>query len=484
MATERLIFSEIINKELTPPLAGGDGDSIENDIILSVGENNLLLSVTETEYVQLFSALLNGAITTYPDNYLNVIYPIIKAGKVTFCAALLECLLNDPDVIAAIQNIVNEYTNSNTIIDPAVTKSGFQVLGNNGCDPDKVWGQVGKLVDYINQVNVDFLENFALIDAFADKYEAIIDILPVLGDVVEAVVNFATENSNSLKLSYEASYNDNLRDAIACDLFCIAQASPTCQLTLQDVINYIQDRYDATRQIAFPLASLTVQQSTVTLTNVIASVGGGVYSGDDLVYIMMLFQLTAVAIQDVFDTVDSAGNYYAEMLDSVPSNGWDSECDDCPSTFDVTYEFDSGLPAGWIIENGSYSGSRLNPADVTVTGFDRRTLSLYIPMSGNFELQKVDASYSLTKGSISNGNADCVLVWYNGTIQNPTFNQVADAPFAIPKTFSYTGLTRTGASNMYLRVSSSHVPSGDGWSGDCAWHSIRLRGTGNPVFGS
>lgn len=68
------------------------GDTPSNDLQLVDTEQQLVLSVTAQQYSDLLSAALNGANRHFPENYLNVIYPLIKAGKMDVCEVVNSCV--------------------------------------------------------------------------------------------------------------------------------------------------------------------------------------------------------------------------------------------------------------------------------------------------------------------------------------------------------------------------------------------------------
>lgn len=346
MGNQRLLFKTIVTVPNLPELVDGDGDSLANDIILSQEDNTLVLTVTEQEYIRLLSAAFNGAITTYPEDYLNVIYPLIKAGKVSLCDAVLNCIEETEAIQSAIGNSSGGGSSASVPVTPSTSQSYANAIGDNGCDEDTVWGQSSKLVDFIHQTNVDFYENLNLISESTDKVEEWLSVIPALGAFVSAVINTVTDVGDALLSSYQASYNDALRDEIACAVFCIAVNNPDCSVTIQEVIDYLLQRYNLVAAPGNELNTLTTVATVARLGTVVAQGGGIAYSGDDMVYISFLVQLLAVSIANQYFNVTSIGTYYNEAYDSVPSPGWETECDDCVNTWCAEFDFalDDG---GW-----------------------------------------------------------------------------------------------------------------------------------------
>lgn len=287
------------------------------------------------------------------------------------CDILLDCINTTPEIQAKIK----EVSGQNPIvaerpIDPTTSSQGAYVTPEypavTGCDKDKLWGAVTKMVDFINQTNEDFLENLSLFSELSDKLEAWVDAIPVAGAVANIVVNTITEVGDDLLASYNASWNDTLRDKIACDLFCIAQQN-SCALKLEHISQYVLDRYNLVSQAGQLPQGANLAILIAKIATVIAQGGGLVYSGDDLVYVMFLLQMQAVAIADKYFYIESSAAYYQEALDSVPSQGWSSECDDCGIS-NCVYNSLTQPVAGLIVEEGFYSDEGLGNDPYSIAG--------------------------------------------------------------------------------------------------------------------
>lgn len=289
----------------------------------------------------------------------------VQIADITLCVdeGYITNIVNNSETFQTmIQQIIGDSGSPDAPITEYTPGYGSTISPPTGCDPDIVWGRMGKLVDYMHQKNIDLFEELALLTQLSDKVETIIDIFPILGDAIESAVNFITETGESLLGSYQASYNDNLRDKIVCDLFCIALDNEECKLTLGDVQQYILEEYN--------LASIDVLDLDVPsflavfsrLGSSIAQGGGLVYIGDAVVYCAFLLQIVSVITQGHFFGVGKEADYYIEMMDSVPSGGWEFECDECvpiiPPCWDYKVtQYDSrhqadGALAEWVKGKG------------------------------------------------------------------------------------------------------------------------------------
>jgi len=482
----RLLYESIVEQALTSDLTMGDGDSIENDLFLTPETNNLLLAVTEEQWTRLFSAALNGAYETYPQDYNEVLYPLIKAAKVTFCEAMIECLTNNEAVRNLVGQIAVDAVNAETDITEANTHSGARMLGGNGCDLDTVWGQMGKLVDYMNQVNLDFFENLNLLSTASDRVEAWLDIIPVLGDFAEAVVNGVTETGAALLSSYEASYNDSLRDEIVCDLFCLAIEQDGCTLTIQQVLEYLLERYNLNSGSLGALSALQMITTFNRLIAVIAQGGGLAYSGDDMVYISFIVQLAAVSIGEKFFQISSTGAYYNEMHDSVPSVGWETECFDCTlPTWSHTWDFSEGL-GDWSIIQG-VKNTYIDPEDVHSSGANQstRSIAVIITIPEDTTVTGAIMEYSYTLGGFAGAAGGSVAkAFHDGSSYRHRQNFNAAVNTDGLENWVWEGEIVNPPSWQFIVRSSLYPYATSTWSGSCQVRSITLNGIGTNPFES
>lgn len=288
-----------------------------------------------------------------------------QIADITLCVdeGYITNIVNNSETFQTIiQQIIGGASGPNAPVDQWTPGSGAIISPPSGCDPNILWGRIGKLVDFMHQKNVDFFEELALYSQLSDKLETVIDILPIIGDAIEAAVNFVTETGDSLLASYQGSYDDTLRDQIVCDLFCIALDKGDCSISLLDVQTYILDRYNANVAPGDVIELLSLVAALGSLATSVAQGGGLVYFGDEVVYAAFLLQVVSVITQDEFFGVEKQADYYIEMMDSVPSGGWELECDECvpiiPPCWDYKVtQYDSrhqadGALAEWVKGKG------------------------------------------------------------------------------------------------------------------------------------
>lgn len=339
-------FNAIVELEESPSLDQGEGDSLENDLILLPEENNLVLTVTEDQYIRLLSAAMNGAQVTYPDDYLNVIYPLIKAGKLDFCQTMADCI-TDPNspAYAALQAMLNEAI-AEALRDAAQSQSNTNLAAgtNPECDYDTLFGQCLQLVEYLNGVNEDAFQKFEaqtnVLDFAAD----------VIGDVtgvdevsMDAILAWAAFLQEGIYENYEAQITQAYLEERACEIFCLAIENG-CVINPDTLWTVWADRLSATVTIG----SLLSEALTFLVT--------GTWIGEEIADVMFFSQL---AFRSLFGRFIGLAAYYDLLIrlrvySNDPNPDWAVLCEDC-EPFCVTYDFtidDAGFEPA-IINTGS-----------------------------------------------------------------------------------------------------------------------------------
>lgn len=111
------------------------------------------------------------------------------------------------------------------------------------CSPDVLFGSITAIVDQLNTNNVDFLEIILLTDNQQQRVSKVIKAIPLLNQVpIDEALDFVSQMTTEIKENYEAQYTSSLRDTYRCDLFCIAQEAPGCEITFQMLVEYYNNR--------------------------------------------------------------------------------------------------------------------------------------------------------------------------------------------------------------------------------------------------
>jgi hypothetical protein len=181
---------------------------------------------------------------------------------VEICALIIACITGDTDVKAAFRSwLINEINTSTSVqqalaqqFDPS--KPGSNVPGwyrdqnatggNTECDLDMAWGNIREgLVNRSFQRVIDVLENIEFMTDNQEMLASLLNAIPFVGalfDVVPATdwVLWFDNVRAWMRDAFESGDTTELRDQIACDLFCIWQID--CSLSIRQIADYYQNK--------------------------------------------------------------------------------------------------------------------------------------------------------------------------------------------------------------------------------------------------
>ena len=378
MATEleRLLYKEIVGDFSPQSLFEGDGDSLDNDIVLSVDENDLVLTVTEQEYIQILSALINGVITTYPTTWMIVLYPYLKAAKLSnlLCAKIEACIGSTPSLQQAITEIsVSNYTYPSTLpVDTPEMDNRFPPSQRSqstspppaGCDLDILWAGIIEQVNRLNLMCIDVLEQ---IISEADKAERIaraIALIPFFGDLAGEVVIAIAEESENLRNAYVAHVTQAVLEDIACDLFDMVCAE--CRYpTFDEILDYY--------------ANLGISGMDDWANIGYTAIVDLLLNSSGLANLVVFFTVNTSVLVTLFlggTVLNRRGskwlNIWNKLGEDFPSSDWEILCDACQPMYCYNFDFLAvdgdwyrnptrlfgiwGIGVGWQSEWGNAAG--------------------------------------------------------------------------------------------------------------------------------
>lgn len=249
------------------------------------------------------------------------------------CEDVADCIENDGGTQIAITNVINQQVGGQSPL--SATNQGANMLtGVPGCALDNLWGAMSGLVDWMNANNEDFLERIATAGTPAERGAVLSENFPgftggALGEFLSASITFL---SGQLHDGYEASYDQMYADALACELFCIAQE--TCSLTVRQLYLVLAARVGYT-----PAGDAFYQGLIFTVT--------GSWTGTEFADVMMFLQVGAFLFMGGFGGymgVNPLANALTMGFDD-PSNDWMTLCA-CPDMW--TYTLDSATNPVWV----------------------------------------------------------------------------------------------------------------------------------------
>ena len=344
MGNELIYYrSSVLETNSTPELLAGTDDTPENDLILSVETNHLLLSVTEQQYSRMLSALFNGAYRAYPLDFIAVVYPLIKAGKMTLCDAVLDCILDTDEIQQAIASYSNssaitETTPENqTILDTDI----FQSQGP--CDNDNIYGMTVQLTAFLNAVSEDILEVFVTAFAVPGRLGDIIEAIPGVGSLpFDDILQFMEKLAEQVNDAYQSAYDIQIAEDISCALFCIAQGD--CTLTMEDARDWFQQQ-------------LTESVENTDFLTVANDIIANNWLGEQSIYVMHWLILDTIIFGgemlgvDVNRLTTTIASYFND-----PDSDWSTLCLECQWTQKWLAGDGNPVDDDWVISTGAYNG--------------------------------------------------------------------------------------------------------------------------------
>lgn len=343
MSVNTIYYPHIITDEPNiQSLVDGDGDSLSNDIVLSTEDNNLVLTLKVDEYTKLLSSALYGAMLTYPSEYIAVIYPLIKAGKLEFCEQVLSCIENN----TAIQETINQIANSGVTVGIDATEnstiastalSGGQSVS---CNNDNLFGMINGIVDLTNNLALDLLESLQASANASARFGDLVEAVPVIGELpFDDIAQFLEKFLDDMTDNYEANYTVALRNEYRCELFCLALDN-NCELDFHDIAVYFANK------LGTDLTTLDVQDIIDWLTQ-------GLFSGTEIVHMWSGFMWALINTGVTILGIDSRKivRIVASMWND-PDSDWNLLCPCAEPLY--TYVFDyTASDCGFIPVDGA-----------------------------------------------------------------------------------------------------------------------------------
>lgn len=418
-----------------PFLTDADGDSLDNDIVLTVEPMELKLTVNMAQYSNLLSAALNGALRFWGDEYIDVIYPLIKAGKefamtcedVADCIetnevtqqALADVLLGDTIVSQALTQAITEtlvqmgFDPNATVANPSALSDEIKDL--EGCNLDRLWGGIRwGIVERLDDNARQFLEIMVAKIDVIERANAVIGAVPVVGTLASAVIDQFVEVLPDLLNAFESYSSIDARDEAACGIFSIV-CSECRYPTTQELYDYFSSFGDA--GIA-DIATLTA--------NIAYSVLSGLATGSGLVvwHTMIAVQLFTLLVNEKFanlvgiasiETIASFGEEFA-------ADDWKILCGDCvePRML-IEYDFTQSQHGSYVLDGLSQYGQYIAGEGwmfSPVGGGQRLAIAIPVQLNGVV----IRAVGALTQGLTITGRSSQLRTQFGVTVGSLNLN--------------------------------------------------------------
>lgn len=190
---------------------------------------------TENEFLKVLSALINGALVTYGDEWLQVVWYFLRSVDypVSICELIIDCIENDADVQAILRSFI---TNDEGVRDftERVVQQGAPISPEEAAalivqtdNMDNLFGAITFLVDTMNSANIDLYEALEASTNNREGGQILFEAVPILEtlpfDEASEYIDFlASSVAENYASEYTTTPITGLRDRIRCALRCIA----------------------------------------------------------------------------------------------------------------------------------------------------------------------------------------------------------------------------------------------------------------------
>lgn len=251
------------------------------------------------------------------------------------CNEIIDCINETIDL----QQLIAQYSNTSSVGDTdTIPEENFDVdlMGSPvGCDNDNIYGMAIQLVEFLDRIAEDILEFFVNAPTAISRLGDIIEAIPVIGELPgDDAFQFVESVLDDWNQAYQSAFTQQLKEEIACDLFCIAQSD--CELSMRDVWTYYYDK----------LAGMNPQNDFLQFIEDVLAYN---WIGVATVYGLHLFIVHAMIVggEVVGFDIERLKRIVQAMFND-PDSDWQTICDACPDVWQETFDFTTG-EHGWDV---------------------------------------------------------------------------------------------------------------------------------------
>lgn len=239
-------------EEFTPDIFPNDPDER-----ITIG-----LHLSLNEYVKLATSIDVGRDIAYADKSISIWYlwnEVLRQYAMINCADVADCIETSESVQNAITNLyqstVIEFVNNNGGVNPNQINPNETTYPDRlpehatepfspppvGCDNDALWAGIREVVERLDGEARDLLEDVTVYNDRIEQLFEVIDLVPLLGDIIKDLSDFFTELVPDLLNGYNAFSSPSSLDNVACDIFCLVK--DTCEYpTYDDLLEYFTSK--------------------------------------------------------------------------------------------------------------------------------------------------------------------------------------------------------------------------------------------------
>lgn len=202
------------------------------------------------------------------------------------------------------------------------------VLEMLDCNLDGLWSGIREIVQRLDDISRDMLEDLAALNDLPQRYQAFIDVVPIIGDVAEGIATAATELIPDILNQYNSHSSESVLDEIACDLFSMVCAE--CRYpTFQEVLDY----YAGFGYEMSDMDTMTTALMVFNLTGMMA----GIPSPSIVYFSVVTFNLFTLYLQATFNGVSGTASLtrFAKLGEDLANNNWQELCETCGQDYRI-----------------------------------------------------------------------------------------------------------------------------------------------------
>lgn len=340
---------------------------------------------TADSFTRVLSALINGAMLTYPNGWLQVVWDFLVNVEcpMSICELIIDCIENDADVQAVLRAFV---VNDEAIQDGMeriaergipITITEAETLIVNTVDYAALFGAITYLVDTMHNANLDLYQAFEAASNKRDLGEIVFEAIPVLETLpLDEVSEYISELETAIAENYEGQWTTvpitGLRDRIRCGLFCLALANDN-SLSWELIANYFWG------EVGF-----TFGDYVDTMQDFVTFFITGTWTGNEIVFISFANIASALSTAQKFGGMTFPGLTTIMQLGlNDPDEDYEILCTDCVEPpLETCYDFTSGEQGFIAYNNGFVDYAAFSGGNGWGVGFNPGIIKIRITDTG------------------------------------------------------------------------------------------------------
>jgi hypothetical protein len=429
----------------------------------------VVIRLTLNEYVQLASCVDVGRDIAYPEETEYIWWLWNRAlMTVTLCDLINQCVAagNVPEIAygpvrsgstvtwlpsdASVSDAINDVNAPIAPLDPT-------------CNLDELWSGIREMVQRVDEEGRDILQDLAALNDRAERVQAFIDLVPILGDTIADTAEFLTETIPDLLNAYDSHSSPSQLDSVACDLFELC-CSECRYPTFDEVLTYFFQR-----SILSPLVATTAQRLDIwNLFRTLGLVPASVW------YSVNALQLWVLSVGSRWANVWGRRSLriWASIGEDVPTDNWLTLCGGCAG--EDLYNWENVVNNSFNpstrgqITGGAWSDT--DSARTSIPSESFRGIEIFRDVTSAFV--RVEFTYGFESGAFLDGTVSSVFIHErNGT---EIARQTLGTPPADGANVDVTVNVNAQVGDTFIiRLTCDHGPTG-GLSGSCAIRTIQV----------